>query len=84
MGAVAAEFGISPHDAHLELGGRPLKPRERRRMTFHVLEATRAMRLHADFMGTEGDEAKSEALMKRWTADDHTFYKALRQHGDGG
>jgi len=84
VAAVAHTFGLGPHDAHLELGGRPLHPRERRRLTMQVMEATLADQLHRDFMGTGGDEKASENLMARWSEADHLFYKELRESGDSG
>lgn len=79
VGIVASEFGLSPHEAHQELGGRPLRPKERRHLTTSVLDATIAMRLHRAFMATEGDKERAQAVVGNWSAEEHEYYKALQQ-----
>lgn len=75
---VAQTFNLGPHDAHEELGGRPLGPRGRRRLTMRVLDAMRAERLREQFNTSKQGEDAAKATVGTWSASDHEFFKELR------
>lgn len=76
---VAQTFGLGPYAAHEELGGRPLGPRSRKRLTMRVLDAMRAERLRQEFNTSRLGEAEAKANIGRWSADDHEFFRSLRE-----
>lgn len=81
---MAASFGIGPHAAHVELGGRPLRPRERRRLTLDVMDANRFAEMLRGNKATGGDKAEAEKWAAQYTQADHRFFKEVCQSGDGG
>lgn len=81
--AVASTYQQSPYRAHLDLGGKPLSPRERRRLTLEVMRAGWALRLHEEQVDCAGDAGKSKALAERWSRADHDLYRDVRANADG-
>lgn len=75
---VSQTFGLGPHDAHEELGGRPLGPRGRRLLTMRTLDAMRAERLREEFNTSKRGKEAADATVGRWSAGDHEFFKELR------
>jgi len=76
VGNVVKSFELAPSLAHEELGGRPLCPRERRRMTYQVMDAIRACELKVDFKRKDGT--------KHWSDYDHALWTAMLKTRDEG
>ena len=81
VGIVCEAFTLGPYAAHQELGGRPMGPRGRRKLTTHVMDARRADALHREMIGTKGDKDATKAMLERWTSGDHAFYREM-MHAD--